>query len=66
MFPFFGAVHSDPANFAEPKKFRPGRFLNAEGKFVADPKVAAFGVGKRRCLGENLARTSLYKFFTGE
>ena len=33
-------------------------------KFQPHPRVIPFGVGKRRCLGEILARMSLYKFFT--
>ena len=35
-----------------------------ETKFLPNPRVIPFGVGKRRCLGEILARMSLYKFFT--
>ena len=33
-------------------------------KFQPHPRVIPFGVGKRRCLGEILARMTLYKFFT--
>ena len=35
-----------------------------EIKFQANPRVIPFGVGKRRCLGEILARMSLFKFFS--
>ena len=33
-------------------------------KFQPHPRVIPFGVGKRRCIGEILARMTLYKFFT--
>ena len=33
-------------------------------RFQPNPRVIPFGVGKRRCLGEILARMTLYKFFT--
>ncbi len=41
------------------------RYLGSDGKFSPDPRVIPFGVGRRRCLGELLARMSLYLFFTG-
>ena len=35
-----------------------------DAKFQAHPKMIPFGVGKRRCLGEVLAKMTLFKFFT--
>ena len=60
-----GSVLKDPKIFPDPESFKPDRFINAQGDFVADPHVIPFGLGKRRCLGEALAKVELYLFFTG-
>ncbi|XP_045135811.1 cytochrome P450 2L1-like [Portunus trituberculatus] len=58
-----GFCHSDPNYWDEPEEFRPERFLNESGK-LSVPKEAflPFGIGKRSCLGEALARMELYVF----
>ncbi|KAK6731768.1 hypothetical protein RB195_007930 [Necator americanus] len=50
-------VMSDDQNFKESVKFDPDRYLNGE---KIDQQVVAFGIGKRACLGETLARAELY------
>ncbi len=64
-----GEVMLDPKHFPDPLAFNPERFLSEEKdgslKFTPHPQVVPFGVGKRRCLGEALARVQLYKFFAG-
>ncbi len=65
IFLNMGHVMKSPNNFPDPEKFDPLRFLTKEGKFKPHPMVIPFGLGKRRCLGEILARSSLYLFFTG-
>ncbi len=59
-----GAVMSDPKVFPEPERFDPTRYLDKSGAFKPHPRVIPFGVGRRRCLGEVLARMELYLFFT--
>ena len=41
------------------------RFINSKGEFVPHPRVVAYGIGKRRCPGESLARIQLDIFFSG-
>ena len=44
--------------------FRPERFLSASGQLRRDEHFIPFSTGKRQCLGEALARTELFLFFT--
>ena len=44
--------------------FRPQRFLDEAGDVKKDEHFIPFSVGKRQCLGETLAKTELFLFFT--
>lgn len=56
------SIHHDPLLFPEPQRFSPERHLK-DGQFVPCPYLATFGLGKRACLGESLARMELFIFF---
>ena len=68
LIPLIGEIMHDPEHFPEPSQFEPERYLTTETngnvKFTPHPRVIPFCVGKRKCLGEPLARMTLYKFFT--
>jgi len=52
-------MHLDPANFPEPERFMPERWVDdASGRL--DKYLAAFSGGSRICLGINLAWAELY------
>ncbi|XP_059827471.1 cytochrome P450 2D3-like [Hypanus sabinus] len=50
--------------WSTPYQFNPGHFLNTEGKFVKPEAFITFSAGHRACLGEQLAKTELFIFFT--
>jgi cytochrome P450 len=54
----------DKEHWCDPEAFRPERFLDEYGNFVKDERMIPFGIGKRICLGEVMARTSLFIFYT--
>lgn len=54
----------DPELWDEPQAFRPERFLSAEGKVTKPEYFMPFGVGRRMCLGDVLARMELFLFFS--
>jgi len=63
VVPLLYAVHMDPELWDNPEAFRPSRFLSADGK-VSQPRFfMPFGVGRRKCLGEVLARMEIFLFF---
>ena len=45
--------------------FRPERFLDESGGVKIDEHFIPFSIGKRRCLGETLAKSEFFLFFTG-
>uniref|UniRef100_A0A1I7TXS3 Unspecific monooxygenase n=1 Tax=Caenorhabditis tropicalis TaxID=1561998 RepID=A0A1I7TXS3_9PELO len=55
-----GVLHVNDEMFENPYEFDPERFLRDE-KLLQ--KVIPFGLGKRSCLGEALARSELYLIF---
>jgi len=57
------SAHKDPSHWGDPDVFRPERFLDEDGKFRKDDFLMPFGVGKRACLGESLARMEFFVFF---
>ena len=49
--------------FPSPKEFNPERFLDDNGKLKRYEQFAPFGVGKRICMGESLAKNEIFLFF---
>nr|WET52710.1 cytochrome P450 [Phaedon brassicae] len=64
VVPLLHAVHMDPTLWTDPEKFNPSRFVNSEGKVTKPEYFLPFGVGRRMCLGEVLARMELFMFFS--
>ncbi|KAI4500460.1 hypothetical protein M0802_004422 [Mischocyttarus mexicanus] len=62
LYDFF-SVNNDPMQWDHPEEFRPERFLNENGQFRQNNSNIPFGLGKRRCLGELLARPTYFLYF---
>ncbi|XP_027743899.1 cytochrome P450 1A5-like isoform X1 [Empidonax traillii] len=60
-------VNHDEKLWKDPETFNPERFLSADGTKVNKEdgeKVLVFGLGKRRCIGEPIARWQVFLFLT--
>ncbi|XP_078690955.1 cytochrome P450 2U1-like [Branchiostoma floridae x Branchiostoma belcheri] len=62
--PSLWSAMMDPEVTPEPDQFRPERFLDEEGKVVKPEWFLPFSAGRRRCLGEQLAKMELFLFYT--
>lgn len=54
----------DPCLWDKPEEFNPARFVNQDGKVQKPEYFMPFGVGRRKCLGDVLARMELFLFFS--
>lgn len=54
-------LNMDKQLWGDPENFRPERFLE-EGKFKPHDRLFPFGIGRRRCLGETMARMENFIF----
>ncbi|XP_072038504.1 cytochrome P450 18a1-like [Amphiura filiformis] len=65
LMPNIWAVHHDSKLWTDPETFNPDRFLSPEGKLISRPEqLIPFGIGRRMCLGEQLARSELFIIFS--
>ncbi|KAK3768653.1 hypothetical protein RRG08_065947 [Elysia crispata] len=50
--------------YKDPKEFRPERFIDAQGNLTQPEQFQPFGLGRRACPGEALAKMELYLFLS--
>ncbi|XP_052056857.1 vitamin D 25-hydroxylase isoform X3 [Apodemus sylvaticus] len=58
------SVHFDEKYWKDPDMFYPERFLDSNGYFIKKEALIPFSLGRRHCLGEQLARMEMFLFFT--
>ena len=54
------AIHHDQNRWPNPEKFMPERHLDHNGKFLKSDNWMPFNVGRRNCLGQQLAKMELF------
>jgi cytochrome P450 family 2 subfamily K len=61
--PCLYSLHHDPDIWEKPNEFHPQHFLSEDGtKYRPREHLNPFGIGKRSCLGESLARIEIFVF----
>ncbi|KAG8014728.1 Hydroxyacyl-coenzyme A dehydrogenase [Nibea albiflora] len=64
VVPNLWSVHRDPTVWDDPDTFNPARFLDDEGKLLRKECFIPFGIGRRVCMGEQLAKMELFLMVT--
>ncbi|KAK9401393.1 cytochrome P450 2J5-like [Crotalus adamanteus] len=64
ILPDLRSVLLDPEQWETPEEFNPNHFLDKDGKFMEREEFLPFGIGKRICVGEQLARIEIFIFLT--
>ena len=59
------SVQMDAEFWKDPETFRPERFLDENRNIIKTVNMLPFGAGRRRCLGDQLARACIFTFFVG-
>ena len=59
------ASHHNPQVWGDPEKFRPERLIDSGGRLKKIEDFIPFGIGKRNCIGEVLARHQLFLYTVG-
>lgn len=63
ILPNLWSLHRDPAIWEKPDDFYPNRFLDDQGQLIKKETFIPFGIGKRVCMGEQLAKMELFLMF---
>ncbi|KAJ8403674.1 hypothetical protein AAFF_G00350000 [Aldrovandia affinis] len=64
ILPNLWSVHRDPTVWDKPDVFDPCRFLNENGQILRRECFIPFGIGRRVCMGEQLAKMELLLMFS--
>uniref|UniRef100_A0A8C5P9M9 Cytochrome P450 2U1 n=1 Tax=Leptobrachium leishanense TaxID=445787 RepID=A0A8C5P9M9_9ANUR len=57
------ALHRDPEIWEKPNDFNPSRFIDEHGQILKQEAFIPFGIGRRVCMGEQLAKMELFLLF---
>ena len=57
-------IMRDPEYWTNPETFNPDRFLDESGRVIKEERFVPFGIGKRVCIGESMAKAELFIIFT--
>ncbi|XP_032081892.1 cytochrome P450 2C8-like [Thamnophis elegans] len=64
FFPNMSSALYDANEWETPLTFNPNHFLDKDGNFTCPEAFIPFSLGHRACLGENLAKTEIFLFFS--